>query len=95
MVEQGVPPRIGRVFRDSNELPTSTDLDQALCDALWASGHAIVVCSSQTPLSLWVRTKIDQSKRWKRGERIHVILVAGELAATCPPEVGRQRMQHA
>jgi hypothetical protein len=58
LVRAGTRRRIGKVFRDDNELGASADLTDAIKKALYASEYLIVVCSPATPSSQWVRTEI-------------------------------------
>ncbi|MBN1227698.1 MAG: toll/interleukin-1 receptor domain-containing protein [Deltaproteobacteria bacterium] len=44
-----MPPKLHRVFRDEDELPTSADLKENIHDALVASRFLIVICSPSTP----------------------------------------------
>src|SRR5206468_7766740 len=51
--EHGLPARIGRVFRDEEELSASSDLSRSIEAALLQSRYLIVVCSPRTPQSEW------------------------------------------
>src|SRR4051812_6322427 len=51
VVQQGAAPRIGRIFRDEEELPASADLSQEITRALRQSRFLIVVCSPRAPQS--------------------------------------------
>ena len=51
--------RIERVFRDQEELPIGSDLDDNITKALTNSDYLIVVCSPRTPESYWVCKEID------------------------------------
>src|SRR3954466_13140747 len=57
--DKGVPPRVGRVFRDEDELPASDNLNTEIESALSQSGHLIVVCSPRTPESRWVNREVE------------------------------------
>src|SRR5262245_45300550 len=52
--QRGVLPRLGRVFRDEDELAASADLGNRIDDALRTSRFLIVICSPRTPESRWV-----------------------------------------
>ena len=43
--DRGVPRRLGRIFRDIDEAPASSDLNDAIKQALVESRFLIVVCS--------------------------------------------------
>ncbi|HVE49633.1 MAG TPA: hypothetical protein VNG69_08460 [Casimicrobiaceae bacterium] len=52
--------RLRGIFRDDNELGASGDLTADLKSALWRSAHLIVVCSTITPGSAWVRAEVQR-----------------------------------
>ena len=53
LVASGVPGRVGRVFRDEEELSASADLSQRIDEALVGARFLIVICSPKTPESQW------------------------------------------
>src|ERR1700742_3729648 len=57
--ERGLPPRLRKIFRDEDELPSSSDLNDQIRAALHASRFLIVVCSAFTPRSKWVEREIQ------------------------------------
>src|SRR5262245_53041399 len=58
LVASGVPARIGRVFRDEEELAASANLNQRIDHALAEAKFLIVVCSPRTPESRWVNEEV-------------------------------------
>lgn len=76
--------RIGRCFRDEEELSASADLSQDIVAALRQSRYLIVVCSPRTPGSEWVDREIRQFREWGRHDRILSLLVEGEPAESFP-----------
>ena len=54
----GIPAR-RRVFRDTDELPTSTDLGADIENALENSEYLIAVCSEEYVQSKWCLREID------------------------------------
>lgn len=80
----GVAKRVGRIFRDQEELSASSSLTDVLKDALQASGHLIVICSTQTPASKWVNEEIEHFKLLGRADKILVVLVEGEPEESFP-----------
>lgn len=56
---EGYPDRVGRLFRDEDEIPASSDLSSQIKDALTHSDFLIVICSPETPASRWVRREIE------------------------------------
>lgn len=73
-----VPPRLGAVFRDRDELPTAADLGGIITSALDDSAALIVVCSPAAARSRWVNAEIEAFKATGRGERICCFVVAGD-----------------
>ena len=56
---EAFPARIGRLFRDEDEIPASDDLSDQIKEALTRSDNLIVICSPDTPNSRWVRREIQ------------------------------------
>lgn len=85
-----------KVFLDNKELPTSSDLGRSIFDALAQSRYLIVVCSEDTPISVYVKQEIETFVKLGRQERIIPVLIGGEreksfpepLRQLCGPEAG-------
>lgn len=90
LVRKGYPPRIGPLFRDDEEIPASSDLSSQIETALDASDYLIVVCSPDTPKSLWVRREIQRFQETGKGDRILALLIDGEPSESFPPELSRR-----
>ncbi|MFZ1938294.1 MAG: toll/interleukin-1 receptor domain-containing protein [Terracidiphilus sp.] len=73
-----VPSRIFPVFRDREELPTSSDLSTMINRALEESRYLIVICSPRASRSRWVNQEILDFKRLGRADRILALIVDGE-----------------
>lgn len=84
--DNGKKAKIGRIFRDQAELPTSGDLDNALQRALESSEFLIVVLSRQTKESKWCMEEIKSFKKAHSGRISHIlpILVDGEPSESIP-----------
>ncbi len=50
--------RIGRIFRDENELPVTHDIGEDIRKVLTEADFLIVICSTHTAESLWVEREI-------------------------------------
>jgi hypothetical protein len=96
-----VPGRLYPVFRDREELPSSSNLGDDLTRALGQSRYLIVVCSPRAARSRWVNEEIITYKRLGYENRILCLIVDGEpnatdrpegAAAECLPEVLRHRV---
>lgn len=79
--------KMGRVFRDQEELPLTTDLgadiDQALKDSEWL----IVICSPRLLQSRWCMKEIDTFIALDRRDHILTVLVEGTPEESFPPQV--------
>lgn len=79
-IEAGtIPARLTPLFRDRDELPTASDLDQAVTEALRQSWSLIVVCSAASASSRWVNEEVRLFRSLGRGEHIHCVLVDGTV----------------
>jgi hypothetical protein len=92
LLAEAFPARIGHLFRDEDEIPSSSDLSDQIKDALGRSANLIVVCSPDTPGSRWVRREIELFQEMGKGDRIFPLLIAGEPEESFPPELRRRRI---
>ena len=81
-----VPARLAPVFRDREELASSTDLGADLTAALEGSAALIVICSPSSAGSHWVNEEILAFKRLGRSGRVFSLIVAGEPYSSALPE---------
>ena len=77
--------RLGLVFRDESELPLSSNLTRDIYEALDRSEFLIVICTPETPKSLWVKQEIDYFIRTHGRDRILTVLAAGTPGESLPP----------
>ncbi|MHC5012025.1 MAG: toll/interleukin-1 receptor domain-containing protein, partial [Planctomycetota bacterium] len=82
--ERGLPRRLGRVFRDEEELHASHRLSSAIDEALEQSRYLIVVCSPRTPASRWVNQEVVRFREMGREDKILALLVDGEPSEAFP-----------
>jgi WD40 repeat protein len=73
-----IPRRLFPIFRDREELPTSSDLGSMISRALEESRYLIVICSPRAARSRWVNQEILDFKRLGRADRILALIVDGE-----------------
>src|SRR5262245_53740806 len=76
--ERGLPPRLGKIFRDEDEVAASPDLNEHIKEALAASRFLIVVCSAFTPRSKWVAREIEIFNELGRSDQVLALLTEGE-----------------
>lgn len=79
--------RMGRVFRDQEELPLSADLGADIETALDSSDWLIVVCSPRYRESRWCMRELEYFIEHKGRERVIAILAEGEPADSFPEEI--------
>lgn len=83
----GTPPEKLVVFRDRDELPLSNDLTSDIFDALDNAKCLIVICTPDTPKSLWVRREISHFIEKHGRKRIITVLAAGTPEESIPREI--------
>lgn len=76
--------KINRVFRDREELPTSSNLSNDIQDALINSKCLIIICSTNTPKSQWVTKEIKTFMELHGTENIIPLLIEGEPFESFP-----------
>lgn len=69
--------RLGRFFRDDDEMGASTDLGATLRDALENSESLIVISSPSAARSKWVNAEIQHFRQSGRGDQIFALIVDG------------------
>ncbi|MBR5421635.1 MAG: toll/interleukin-1 receptor domain-containing protein [Lachnospiraceae bacterium] len=79
--------RIERVFRDQEELPIGSDLDDNITEALKESEYLIVVCSPRTPESEWVGREIDSFISFHDRDHVLAVLIEGEPEESFPKQL--------
>jgi len=82
--EERAPRRVGRVFRDEEELAASSDLSAEIDAALEESDWLVVVCSPRTPESEWVNAEVRRFRELGRHDRILALLIEGEPSGSFP-----------
>ena len=78
---------IKRVFRDQEELPLSSNLEDPIIDALENSKYLIVICSPRLKDSLWCKKEIETFKKLRGRKNIFCVLIEGEPRDSFPEEV--------
>lgn len=76
--------KIERVFRDQEELPIGSDLDDNITAALAESEFLIVICSPRTPKSVWVLKEIETFIKLHDRDHVLAILIEGEPDESFP-----------
>lgn len=73
-----------RVFRDQEELPLSSNLEDPIIDALKKSQFLIVICSPRLKESKWCKKEIESFIKFHGRNRILCVLVEGEPKESFP-----------
>ncbi|MBO4458598.1 MAG: TIR domain-containing protein [Butyrivibrio sp.] len=76
--------KIERIFRDTDELPITSDLSGTIEDALNNADFLIVICSTNTCKSMWVEREINFFLQTHPKENILTVLAEGEPADVVP-----------
>lgn len=90
-----VPARLSPVFRDRDDLATSSDLSARIREALESSESLLVICSPSAARSAYVNQEIETFRRLGRSDRVFCLIVAGNPGAAgtaedCFPPILRQ-----
>jgi len=72
-----IGPRLAPVFRDRDELPTTSDLGETIRAALRESATLVVICSPSAAKSRWVQEEIIAFKRLHGSQHVFAFIVAG------------------
>ncbi|MBE5996786.1 MAG: TIR domain-containing protein [Lachnospiraceae bacterium] len=76
--------KIGRIFRDKEELPITSDLNEDITEALENADYLIVICSTSTKESMWVEREIRTFLKNHSKKEILTVLVNGEPYEVIP-----------
>lgn len=76
--------KFGIAFRDQEELAASSDLSQDIQEALDHSRYLIVICTPDTPSSIWVEKEIRHFLKHHCRQDIFIVLAAGESSQALP-----------
>lgn len=79
--------RIERVFRDRDELPLASNLEDPIISALKQSEYLIVICSPRLRESMWCKREIETFIAFHGRERVFAVLVEGEPEDSFPEEL--------
>lgn len=78
--------RMEKIFRDKEELPVTSDLQENICEALENSKYLIVICSPDTKESFWVQREIDYFQTCHSYKEILTVIAAGDDPEKVIPE---------
>lgn len=81
------PGRVGRVFRDREDLPAGEDLSEAVRDAIARSEALVIVCTPNAARSQWVAREIELFRLLHPSRPILAALFDGEPDQAIPPSL--------
>lgn len=76
--------RLGKLFRDEDELAASASLSETIVQALKRSRYLIVVCTPAAAESVWMSREIETFANMHGRERILAVLAEGEPEESFP-----------
>ena len=76
--------KLGKVFRDEEELPVSSNLSESICLALDNTDYLIVICTPDTPESLWVEREITYFLEHHDRDHVVAVLAKGTPETSFP-----------
>ncbi len=79
--------KIERVFRDKEELPLTSNLNDPIMEALHSSEYLIVVCSPRLRESMWCKKEIETFVALRGREHVMAVLIEGEPLQSFPDEL--------
>lgn len=79
--------KITRIFRDKDELPITSDLTETITNALEKAEYLIVICSTNTKKSIWVKREINTFLRTHSQDKVLTVLCDGEPDQVIPEEL--------
>lgn len=79
--------RIERVFRDKDELPITSNLEDPIVQALIHSEFLIVICSPRLKESIWCKKEIETFIQYHGKGNVLTVLIEGEPEESFPEEL--------
>jgi tetratricopeptide (TPR) repeat protein len=73
-----IPRRLGKCFRDRDELPAGSDLNREIISAIERCKFMVVVCSPAAAESPWVNLEVLTFKRSHGTDRVIAVIADGE-----------------
>lgn len=76
--------KVGRIFRDVDELPSSSSLYNNIEEALSQSEYLLVICTPRLQESKWCMREIELFQKMRGSDHIIAILAEGEPEESFP-----------
>ncbi|MCL2048665.1 MAG: TIR domain-containing protein [Defluviitaleaceae bacterium] len=84
--------KLARVFRDREELPTSSNLSDSINYALENSDFLLLICSRRTCKSQWVMREVERFGELHGKDKIITLLIDGEPDESFPPGLRERKV---
>ncbi|MCL2099494.1 MAG: toll/interleukin-1 receptor domain-containing protein [Oscillospiraceae bacterium] len=84
--------KLSRVFRDRDELPTSSNLSESIIEALKNSDFLLLICSKRTCESQWVMREVEIFGELHGKDKIITLLIDGEPDESFPPGLRERKI---
>ncbi len=84
---------ISRIFRDKEELPVTSDINDKIKQALDSSEYLIVICSHNLKESVWVKKEIEYFLKNHPIERVLTVLAEGEPDEVIPEILHYEKLE--
>ena len=81
-----IPPRLGTIFRDREDLSSAASLTDSVQHELSSAESLVVICSPAAAQSRWVKEEIRAFKELGRANRIYALIVDGDPQSSDPTE---------
>jgi tetratricopeptide (TPR) repeat protein len=81
-----IPPRMGSVFRDREDLSSASNLTDSVQHELSCAETLVVICSPAAAQSRWVKEEVKAFRELGRGDRIYALIVDGDPQSDDPTE---------
>jgi tetratricopeptide (TPR) repeat protein len=84
-LRRGGSPKLGRFFRDKDELPASAQLSAELEERIASAEWLIVCCSPAAAQSKWVNAEVEAFTQTQAPDRVLTVVLEGEPHDVFPP----------
>ena len=81
-----IPPRLGTIFRDREDLSSAASLTESVQHELSSAESLVVICSPAAAQSRWVKEEVKAFKELGRANRIYALIVDGDPQSSDPAE---------
>ena len=78
--------RLGKFFRDDDDMPAAADIGQIVREALQSSESLVVLCSPRSARSQWVNAEIAHFRSTVSSGQVFALIIDGKPNAGNPDE---------